>query len=622
MLAMLLILLLASINGLTSGHLLPDFGRDSTSQEREYCPVFYTEPPRNCRPLPRSFIESRKEKFEPPLAGPEVLEDAYEAFEVLQEEFFDADFGTWPSAIDWTGAVIETVVSGMLTTLTKSLRDFDSDGGPGWKEKENLLSSYFAEVVNSYYGQDILSLRGEAFDDMLWVVLGWIEAVKFVREHASRHYLRDDALHRPESRLHRALQSKEWHGNKWVPFFAHRARMFWNLASRGWDTSLCNGGMVWDRRLSPYKNAITNELWISASISMYQYYPGDNITSPWTIDDKYRKKDPAHLAAAIEGYRWIMGVNMMNQQGLFVDGYHISRRRGNTQCDLRDEMVYTYNQGVLLTGHRGLWTITGSASYLEDGHNLIQSVIKATGWSLDEHGPVDASQVDANGGMPPWHGIGRYGILEERCDASGTCSQDGQAFKGIFFHHMTAFCAPLDPITVAPGVTLDVEGFERVKTAHLEACNHYLGWVRHNAIAAMSTRDSQGVFGMWWGAGMFGETLVSEANDGINHAASNTTDYRNQGTPRDDIWGQDFIFFPGDRDRTASGGASVSMGKEQVAFQPRHRASRPHSQLADDSTDPWRDPNERGRGRSVETQMGGLAVLRAYWELSQKDDSA
>ncbi|KAH8174617.1 glycosyl hydrolase family 76 domain-containing protein [Sarocladium implicatum] len=618
---MLFLLILATVSGLATGQLLTHGFHQTGSIEQDYCPVFYEDPPKDCKPLPQTFVEFRKDDFEPSRAGPEVLEDAFAALEILQDEFFDADYGTWPSAIDWTGAVVETIVSGMLTTLTRAF-DNDTAAGdaPGWKAKENLLSSYFAEVINSYYGQDILSLRGEAFDDMLWVVLGWIEGVTFVREHAKRHYSgKVEGTVTGSSRLHKALENKPWHGSKWIPDFAHRARIFWNAASRGWDTSLCGGGMVWDRRLSPYKNAITNELWISASISMYQYWPGDNITSPWTIDDECRKKDPEHLAAAIEGYKWLYDVNMINKLGLFVDGYHISRQRGSTRCDLRNEMVYTYNQGVLLSGQRGLWSVTGSASYLEDGHDLIQSVIKATGWNLHAGMPVDALESGKMGGLPLWRGLGRGGIMEERCDASGGCSQDGQAFKGIFFHHLTTFCAALDPITVAPGVTLDVEGFHRVKTAHSEACEHYLGWVRHNALAAMGTRDTAGVFGMWWGAGLF-EEAPAPLDEDTNER--NATDYRNLGMPHDDIWGTQHRFRPGTKagdEKEASG--RVAMGMEQTVMRP-HSGSRQERRQAPEQKDSLtRDPNARGRGRTVETQMSGLSLLRAYWELSQVDET-
>lgn len=158
---MFFLLIVAAVSGLASGQLPPDYHREVV-EKRGYCPVFYTEPPKDCQPLPHTFVEFRKDDFEPPRAGPEVLEDAFEALEILQDEFFDADYGTWPSAIDWTGAVVETVVTGMLTTLTRAFDNVTASENPsGWKAKENLLSSYFAEVINSYYGQDILSLRGE-----------------------------------------------------------------------------------------------------------------------------------------------------------------------------------------------------------------------------------------------------------------------------------------------------------------------------------------------------------------------------------------------------------------------------------------------------------------------------
>ena len=40
--------------------------------------------------------------------------------------------------------------------------------------------------------------------------------------------------------------------------------------------------MSWNPYLEPYKNAITNELFISASIGMYLYFPGDDNDSPFS----------------------------------------------------------------------------------------------------------------------------------------------------------------------------------------------------------------------------------------------------------------------------------------------------------------------------------------------------
>lgn len=126
----------------------------------DYCPVFYSEAPTGCRPVPESLLNFTG-KAPPPQADVGVLEDAFEALAVMQDSFFDSEFGTWPSAIDWTGAVTETVVSGMLTTLTKSLGAEDLADLGDWKAKENLISYYYAHVVDSYFGQDIISLRGQ-----------------------------------------------------------------------------------------------------------------------------------------------------------------------------------------------------------------------------------------------------------------------------------------------------------------------------------------------------------------------------------------------------------------------------------------------------------------------------
>jgi hypothetical protein len=605
-----------------------------SSLDLDFCSVLNTEPLKDCRPFTGAFADLTTQESTTIEADIGILEDVFEALSVLQRDYFDPDYGSWPSAIDWTGAVVETVVSGTLTTLSKSLDAFDSSTKHDWKAKENLVSFYFAQVVNSFFGQDILSIRSEAYDDILWVVLGWLEALQFIDIHAALHYPAGNADDISLSgSLKDALSSLRWHGHNWVSAFAHRARVFWRLGSDGWDTRYCNGGMVWNRRLQPYKNAITNELWISASIAMFEHFPGDNFSSPWISDIEFPRRDPVHLASATEGYRWLRGINMTNEQGLFVDGFHIDHSKpGNTECDLRDEMVYTYNQGVILTAQRGLWVATGAATYLEHGHQLIQSVINATGWNQRKGMPFDRADGIPHGQLPPWRGLGRGGILEEACDASGSCSQDGQTFKGIFFHHLTAFCKPLEQ-PVKPGFALDEEHYRQIKGAHEGACGSYLGWIRHNALAALKTRDSDGHFGMWWGASLFGDVIVTAEDDGIDHSATNTADYRNSGTPRDEVWGAKDASLPGKGIWTLASVESQSQAgsSQQVLGQKdpgRHGITRRISALLGISSFRQRapdampshkveDPNDRGRGRTVETQMGGLAVTRAYWEISQ-----
>jgi hypothetical protein len=505
------------------------------------------------------------------------------ALDVLQQDYFTIWQGIYPTSIDWTSAVIGTYVASALTTLSTSFSSLQSH-----KENENLINKYFSQLVGSYFGQDAFALRQQAYDDMLWVVLGWLESIKFIKTHSSLHYS--------------SLNSKDgdWHGQQYIPAFAHRARIFWDMASAGWDTTLCDGGMIWSPYLIPYKNAITNELYIAASVSMYLYFPGDTNNSPFgyfyspTIASPPGKPhDPKYLAAAIEAYQWLNSSNMTDASGLYVDGYHVSGWSKNqpknstaNRCDERNEMVYTYNQGVLLTGQRGLYEATGMLSYLQDGHALISSVISATGWDLARNlVPGTLGNLEELG---KWHGLGRSGILEEFCDGKGDCSQDAQTFKGIFFHHLTAFCTVLphhlvyadDPLIGKRAKQSDIQGH---KIWHSDECAKYNGWIQHNAAAALTTKNVKGRFGMWWGASRRHST--HEDVNGEVELPANAVDYRNQGIPQQ--W---------------------ESGKRQSM-------DASNSDETDRESQAW-DLNDRGRGRTVETQGGGVSVLRARWELA------
>jgi hypothetical protein len=325
--------------------------------------------------------------------------------------------------------------------------------------------------------------------------------------------------------------------------------------------------MLWNPYLTPYKNAITNELFAAASIAMYLYHPGDNNSSPYFTsgnkDGQHPSKphDPQHLENAIKSYKWLKDSHLQSScSGLFQDGYHISGWRrypngtvnpGTGECDELDRMVYTYNQGVILSASRGLWMATGARSYLDDGHVLIENVIRATGWPNEND---------------LWRGLGRDGILEEYCDHRGLCSQDGQTFKGIFFLHLSEFCRPLwsheeDQISMHTG-----SGYDRhMYRYHLARCEAYGKWIAHNAQAALATRNEDGLFGMWWTSVKWDQDLLRKVEED-SALPKGIEDHRNPATK--------------------SAGSSPAKGQ---------------------------DVNDRGRGRTVETQAGGLSVLRAHW---------
>ncbi|KAI9673596.1 MAG: hypothetical protein M1817_002233 [Caeruleum heppii] len=522
-----------------------------------------------------------------------------DAVSVMQSLFFEVWQGNWPYSSDWTGAVLGTYLSGALLTLSTSLNYTvspshhlvtPSSEGPALA-LENAIGRYFTQLIGYYFGQDVFRLRTEANDDMLWVVLGWLESVKFINTHSSLHYPRQRSGGTEKSK------GEGWYGEQYIPAFAHRARIFYDIAARGWDRTRCDGGMIWNPYLRPYKNAITNELFISASIGMYLYFPGDDNQSPFNSDNTRTDHpyDTRYLNAALEAYNWLSTSNMTNTQGLYADGFHISYRNGSAACDLRNEMVYTYNQGVLLSGLRGLWESTGAVDYLHDGHSLVESVIRATGW----HAPSEASPLrstDTNDdGHARWHGLGRSGILEEFCDARGACSQDAQTFKGIFFHHLTLFCMELPTTPMKEGITFSAS--PELYQWHEAKCDGYARWLEWNAAAAAVTRDEQGVFGMWWGVHRPSSTHDSQSEQD-HPLPPGAVDYRNGGVPGDVEWQDE------DNVRSPKRGFSPSGMEDPEHKQPGGQKNR--------------DVNDRGRGRTVETQGGGLAVLRAAWEVALK----
>lgn len=128
---------------------------------KEYCPVLYNEAPTNCRPLPETFLTFSSKPSDTKPADTQILEDALSALSSLQDHFFEPDYATWPSAIDWTAAVAGTVVAGMLTTLSKAIDSVDLAGIDDWRVKENIIATFYAQLVGSYFGQDVLSIRGQ-----------------------------------------------------------------------------------------------------------------------------------------------------------------------------------------------------------------------------------------------------------------------------------------------------------------------------------------------------------------------------------------------------------------------------------------------------------------------------
>jgi predicted alpha-1,6-mannanase (GH76 family) len=156
---------------------------------------------------------------------------------------------------------------------------------------------------------------------------------------------------------------------------------FTRLVTDHWDDH-CGGGIWWDPKHS-YKNAITNELLLTAATRLYLA----------TGQEAYRD-----WASRIWG--WFAASGMIGPDGLINDGL-------DAQCRNNGAPRYTYNQGVLLGGLSDLTAITGDPQYRAAA---LRTALAATRTLVTPQG-----------------------LLTEPSDALG---RDGPMFKGVFVYHL------------------------------------------------------------------------------------------------------------------------------------------------------------------------------------------
>lgn len=106
-----------------------------------------------------SFVDS-VDHADTSVRNSSVLGEAFSALATLQNHYFEPINGTWPTSIDWTGAVVQTVISGMLTSMSKSLK-LEEERNYNWTQKEKLVSSIFAQITHSFFGQNAVGILDE-----------------------------------------------------------------------------------------------------------------------------------------------------------------------------------------------------------------------------------------------------------------------------------------------------------------------------------------------------------------------------------------------------------------------------------------------------------------------------
>ncbi len=249
-----------------------------------------------------------------------------------------------------------------------------------------------------------------------------------------------------------------------------------------WD-DLWGGGIYWGKHngqpdrtgagakphgwKGPYKNAIANALFIAVAAALAA---------------RYRRRDPAgpdyqdYLQWALRGWKWFSsarpdGVAMINEANLVNDSPDSQGVNNNT------ESVWSYNQGVILTGLCELTELTGDQTYTGAAQKIADAFIR---------NPVHRASRSGRPPAPPPNQSGVIdGILHEYndCDAggggpvaSGAAPGIGTTvFKGIFVRNL----ARLHAQTRKPG---------------------YGQFILANARSALSHMDENYQFGCNWAA--------------------------------------------------------------------------------------------------------------------------
>jgi predicted alpha-1,6-mannanase (GH76 family) len=240
--------------------------------------------------------------------------------------------------------------------------------GTGWWNSANALTAVirYTKLTGDQSHADVIATTFTAaqrthagfvntyYDDNAWWALAWVAAYDLTRD---QRYLTT-------------------------------AQSIFARNTAGWDDT-CNGGLRWHAG-SEYKNAITNELFITLAALLHQRVPGDQ----------------GYLSWARRTWAWFSASGLLNPGDLINDGL-------TAACQNNNGTTWTYNQGVILGALAALFQITGDRGFLTQGEAIAGAALA---------------------------GLTAAGILAEPCEAAGpACNEDQAQFKGIFVRYLYDF---------------------------------------------------------------------------------------------------------------------------------------------------------------------------------------
>jgi len=173
------------------------------------------------------------------------------------------------------------------------------------------------------------------------------------------------------------------------------AQSIFDDMAASWD-STCGGGIWWSKDRK-YKNAIANELFLSVA---------SHLANRASAADREK-----FAGWAAKEWEWFRGSGMINADNLINDGLVIDASTGT--CRNNQKTVWSYNQGVVLSGLAEWSKSAGNAAALEDAKRIADAALT--------------------------HLADKDGVLHDVCEPK--CGADGIQFKGIFMRNLRELTA-------------------------------------------------------------------------------------------------------------------------------------------------------------------------------------
>lgn len=215
---------------------------------------------------------------------------------------------------------------------------------------ESAIANTFAKAQTGSSGHP--HFTNDYYDDTGWWGLAWIDAYDLTGE---QQYL-------------------------------SMAESIFTYMTGGWDTATCGGGLWWNTTHT-YKNAITNELFLTLAAKLANRTTGSVSRS--------------YLAWAQREWEWFLASGMIDASGLINDGLNASNP---SACVNNHRVVWSYNQGVILGGLVELSKASSDPTLLARAQSIATAAIAPKSPLMNANGILIDHRV-SGGDAPQFKGI-------------------------------------------------------------------------------------------------------------------------------------------------------------------------------------------------------------------------